>query len=392
MNSEDAISARVAIACGGTGGHLFPGLAVAAELQNRGATVTLLVSPKDIDQLALKTAPGFRATSLPAVGLTGGNGFAFVRGFWRSLGAARRLFNTESPEAVLAMGGFTSAPPMLAGKLRGAALFLHESNAIPGRANRWLSRIVNQAFVGFGEAVPRLHARSSKITGTPVRPQFKTMSPAECRVALGLDPNQPVLLVTGGSQGATGLNDLILGALPILVRRMPGLQLFHLAGPRDQSRVEAACKSSGIRAVVHGFFPDVHLALGAATAVVSRAGASSLAELSAMQTPAILVPYPSATDNHQYYNALAFEKTGAALLLIQSQSTPESVAAKICALLENPPALTAMSHAMRQWHAPQAAESIAESILRTVSLHRRAGAHAPAPAAASSHLHQSART
>ena len=391
MNHDEQSPVRAAIACGGTGGHLFPGLAVAEELKHRGCAVTLLISPKEVDQQAVKSAAGMSVATLPAVGLSEGKRLAFARGFRDSLRASRELFKTEPPDAVLAMGGFTSAPPVLAGRLRRVPVFLHESNTIPGRANRWLSWLVNQAFVGFGEAAPRLHARSTKITGTPCRPQFKPADAAACRTALGLDPNRPVLLVTGGSQGASGLNQLVIEALPLLARRTPNLQLFHLAGPNDAGKVTQAAQAAGISATVHSFFADMHLALGAASVVVSRAGASSLAELAAMRAPAILVPYPAATDNHQYYNALAYEKTGAAILLEQQRATPEALAMRVVEILDTPARGEEMRTALDKWHAPRAAEQIAESIMRVVTARRRAAGTTPA-VAAGNHRHQSVRT
>lgn len=389
MTPEPKPVARVAIACGGTGGHLFPGLAVAEELMQHGCAVTLLISPKEVDQQAVKNATGLKIATLPAVGLADGNRIEFTRGLYRSFQVSRQLFHAEPPDAVLAMGGFTSAPPLVAARLRRAPVFLHESNTIPGRANRWLSWLVSQAFVGFGEAAPRLHARSTKITGTPCRPQFKPLETAASRVALGLDAQRPVLLVTGGSQGARGLNQLVIAALPILARRLPALQLFHLAGPNDAAIVEQAAKAAGVNAVVHSFFTEMHLALGASSVAVSRAGASSLAELSAMRVPAILVPYPAATDNHQYHNAAAFEKTGAAILLEQKTATPEALAAKISELIEQPARADDMRAALDKWHAPRAAEQIAESILRAVTSRRRAAGIEPARATAA-HRHQSA--
>ncbi len=391
MNHNEPSPVRAAIACGGTGGHLFPGLAVAEELKHHGCVVTLLISPKDVDQQAVKSASGMNVATLPAVGLSGGKRLAFARGFLHSLRVSRDLFKTEPPDAVLAMGGFTSAPPLLAGRLRRVPVFLHESNTIPGRANRWLSWLVNQAFIGFGEAVPRLHARSTKITGTPCRPQFKPAEAAACRAALGMDPARPVLLVTGGSQGASGLNQLVIAALPLLARRIPNVQLFHLAGPNDARKVAQAAQAAGINATVHPFFADMHLALGAASVVVSRAGASSLAELAAMRAPAILVPYPAATDNHQYFNALAFEKTGAAILLEQPRATPEALAARVAEIMETPARFEEMRTALDKWHAPRAAEQIAESIMRVVTARRRAAGTAPA-AATGNHRHQSVRT
>jgi UDP-N-acetylglucosamine--N-acetylmuramyl-(pentapeptide) pyrophosphoryl-undecaprenol N-acetylglucosamine transferase len=371
---------RVAIACGGTGGHLFPGLAVGEELKLQGCAVSLLISPKEVDQQAVKSASGFKIGTLPAVGLSRGGGLAFARGFYQSFCAARTLFKTEWPDAVLAMGGFTSAPPVLAGRFSGSAVFLHESNTIPGRANRWLSWLVNQSFVGFGEATPRLHSRSTKMTGTPVRGQFKPADADACRAQLGMDPSRPVLLVTGGSQGASGLNDAVIAALPLLARRMPELQLFHLAGPKDADRIREAARAAGIAAQVHPFFEQMHLALGAATVAISRAGASSLAELASMRVPAILVPYPAATDNHQHHNALAFEKTGAACLLEQHRATPESLASKIAELAGQHGSAENMRAALDKWHAPRAAEEIAENMMRVITARRRAGGRVAATA------------
>ena len=139
----------IAIACGGTGGHLFPGLAVAEQLVRRGGEVALLISPKEVDQQAVKTATGVAVVTLPAVALQNRNYFSFARSFLKALFAARKTLRRRRTDAVLAMGGFTSAPPVLVAKELGAKTFLHESNTIPGRANRWLSRVVNQAFVGF---------------------------------------------------------------------------------------------------------------------------------------------------------------------------------------------------------------------------------------------------
>ncbi len=195
MTSPETKTPHVAIACGGTGGHLFPGLAVAAELQKRGCHIALLISPKEIDQQAVKTAlerrpparrdpvgvpasacsndtlkrevqpagpeagAPMKVFTLPAVGLQNRNYFSFAGSFVKSFFAARKIFKNRRPDAVLAMGGFTSAPPVLAARSFGAKTFLHESNTIPGRANRLLSRLVDEAFVGFPEAAARLKAR-----------------------------------------------------------------------------------------------------------------------------------------------------------------------------------------------------------------------------------------
>ena len=358
---------RVAIGCGGTGGHLFPGLAVADQLVRRGCEVMLLISPKEVDQQAVQGVSGMKVVSLPAVGLQRRGEIAFVRGFVRSYRAAAKLFRPCPPQAALAMGGFTSAPPILAAKRGGAWTFLHESNTIPGRANRWLSRVVHHAFVGFPSAAGRLHNRSVTVTGTPVRACFQTREAAACRAALGLDPARPVLLVMGGSQGARAINELMLQSLPLLAGRLAAVQFCHLTGPGPTEKLTQAYAELKLKAVVHSFFADMHLALGAATAAVCRAGASSLAELAAVRVPAVLIPYPTASENHQFHNARAFEATGAARLLEQKTATPELLVQMVSDLIEKPAVHEKMQDALAQWHSPHAAEQIAEAMLATVA-------------------------
>jgi UDP-N-acetylglucosamine--N-acetylmuramyl-(pentapeptide) pyrophosphoryl-undecaprenol N-acetylglucosamine transferase len=367
MISSGANTPFVAIACGGTGGHLFPGLAVAEQLQKRGCAVALLISPKDVDQEAVKSARGMEIFTLPAVGLQNRNYFSFAGSFVKSLFAARNIFRKRHPAAVLAMGGFTSAPPVWVGKDFGAKTFLHESNTIPGRANRFLARFVDEAFVGFPSAVARLRARKVTATGTPVRPQFQPCEPAPCRAAFRLDPGRSTILVMGGSQGASGINDLVLSALPSLGDRASAWQWLHLTGPNDVEKAKQAYDARGFKAVVKPFLAEMDLALGAATVAVSRAGASSLAEIAAVRLPSLLVPYPAAADNHQFYNAQAFETTGAARLLEQKNTTPEKMAALLRELVEDPAARAKIQTALGQWHAPKAAEQIAEIMLAAIA-------------------------
>ena len=365
MSAAETKTPFVAIACGGTGGHLFPGIAVAEELKKRGCKTGLLISPKEIDQQAVKAARGMEIFTLPAVGLQNRNYLSFAISFWKSFRAAKAIFRRHPPQAVLAMGGFTSAPPVLAARKFGASTFLHESNIIPGRANRFLIRYVDKAFVGFPETFARLSERKASMTGTPVRLQFSEPSPSQTiasRVALGLKPDLPTILVVGGSQGASGLNDLVLSTLPLLASKK--WQWLHLTGANDFEKVKVAYATQKLKAVVKPFLAEMELALGSAAMAVSRAGASSLAELAAVRLPSLLVPFPAAADNHQFFNALAFEKTGAARLLEQKNSTPDKVAAILGELVEGEAARSKMRAALAQWHVPQAAGEIAENILR----------------------------
>ena len=192
---------------------------------------------------------------------------------------------------------------------------------------------MDEAFIGFPETAARLRPQNNA-TGTPVRPQFSNpqsaiRNPRQSRS--GLTPDRPVVLVVGGSQGARGLNDLVLSALPLLAAE--NWQWLHLAGANDFEKVKSTYAANGIKAVVKPFLTEMELALGAATAAVSRAGASSLAEMAAMKLPSLLVPLPTAADKHQFFNAAAFKKTGAARLLEQKNSPPEKVAALLTELV-----------------------------------------------------------
>jgi UDP-N-acetylglucosamine--N-acetylmuramyl-(pentapeptide) pyrophosphoryl-undecaprenol N-acetylglucosamine transferase len=357
---------NVTIACGGTGGHLFPGLAVAEQLAQRGAKVSLMISAKEVDQVAARTVRDMSVVTLPAVGLTRNHLLPFVRGFIQSYRAASAWLSQHRPQAALAMGGFTSAPPILAAKRFKAATFLHESNSIPGRANRWLSWIVDAAFVGYPTAAPRLHNRCVTVTGTPVRSKFAPRDAAACRAALGFNPDRPMALVMGGSQGAHGINELVAKSLPSFAARWPDWQWFHLAGAEDLDSLRRAYAEAGLTASVHPFFVDMDLAMGGAAACISRAGASSLAEIAAMGLPSVLVPYPAATDDHQFHNARALCDSGAARMLDQRSAQPENLVAVFGPLMSDQSERERMREALLKWHTPQAAEEIARAIVEAV--------------------------
>ncbi len=359
---------KVAIACGGTGGHLFPGIAVAEELMIRGASVTLLVSPKEVDQQAVKGVRGAQVATLPAVGFTSGGKLAFFKGLFGSLSATRKLFRDARPAAVLAMGGFTSAAPIWVGRCLGARTYLHDSNTIPGRANRWLAHLVDDAFVYFNETSGRLNNPGVHVVGMPVRPQFQPMDAASARMALGLAANRPTLLVMGGSQGASGINKLMTGALPDFMAAFPEWQFIHLTGASDADGMRAIYAAAKARAVVQPFLSEMEFALGAATLAVSRSGASSLAELAALRVPAVLIPYPTAADDHQRHNARAFVETGAAWSFEQNGASPEAFTRLLIRLAGEAPARASVQAALAQWDFPDAARDIAAHIGKAIGL------------------------
>ena len=352
---------HIAIACGGTGGHLFPGLAVGDAFVARGCDVTLLVSPKEVDQTVVKSVYGMEVESLPMVALSG-NLPRFAACFWSSLGQCRKLFCDKPPDAVLAMGGFTSAPPVIAGKLIGARIFLHEANAIPGRAVKLLAPLADEVFVQFPTAIPRVLSNNIRATGLPVRSALEPIEKADARTALGLADDRPVLLVMGGSQGAQSINQALVGALPFLAKALPRLQYIHLTGTGSVGLVREAYDALGLSAVVRPFLTEMEYALGAADLALSRSGASSLAEFSAMELPAILIPYPTAVDDHQRLNARSFVDIGAALCFHQKQLTPNLLVSQLSQLFSIPARLDSMADAMKQWKSAQATGEVVQRI------------------------------
>ena len=332
------------IACGGTGGHLFPGIAVAEVLQERGHEVMLLVSEKDIDAVALSGRTNFRVEKLPTVGLPSPFSpafFGFTRRFLESMSLCRSLYRRFKPHAVLGMGGFTSTAPVLAGRIRGIATFIHESNAVPGKANRWTARMVNAVMLGFKECAPFFPKSRTEITGTPVRNELVPLNRAEARRKLGLQEDLPTLLVMGGSQGASGINQALIKALPFL--KGLSLQVIHLSGARDERLVADNYRRENIPVYIAPFHHRMEEVYSASDLVVARAGAASLAEFAAFSLPAILIPFPYAADDHQTRNAEIYAHADAAILLKQSEISGELLARNIRELMQNPERLQQMA-------------------------------------------------
>src|SRR5712671_262052 len=331
------------IACGGTGGHLFPGLAVAETLRARGHEVMLFVSEKEVDALAL-SGRTFRFEKLPTIGLPSLYSpaiFGCLRRFNESLSLCRSIYRQFNPQAVLGMGGFTSTAPVLAGRFRGIATFIHESNAVPGKANRWTARVVNAVMLGFKECAPFFPKTRTEVTGTPVRTELVRLDRADSRRKLGLREDLPTLLVMGGSQGASGINQALIKALPFL-QGVP-LQVIHLSGARDERLVADNYRRENVPAYIGAFHHQMEEVYSAADLVVARAGAASLAEFAAFSLPGILIPFPYAADDHQTRNAEIYARADAAILLNQSDVSGEVLARNIRELMENPQRLQQMA-------------------------------------------------
>jgi UDP-N-acetylglucosamine--N-acetylmuramyl-(pentapeptide) pyrophosphoryl-undecaprenol N-acetylglucosamine transferase len=341
---------------------LFPGLAVGEALKSRQARVTLMISPKAVDQQAVKHVRGMDVVTLPAVALQRGSRWSFAAHVVAAVRVSLRQFRQHRPRALLAMGGFTCAGPVLAARWLRIPVFLHESNTIPGRANRWLARLASEVFVGFPSAASRF-PRGATVIGTPVRLRPAPIEDSTCRHLMGLDPDRPVILVIGGSQGAAAINEVAVRALPGARSLLPHWQWLHLTGPADEARVRAAYAAEGLSAAVHGFWGRMDLAWRAATAAVARAGASSMAEMAALRVPSVLIPFPHAADNHQFHNACAFESTGAAVLIEQADLQPEHLLAALRPMVEDASVRSRMQSALEAWDRPAAAREMAGRLM-----------------------------
>ncbi|MGI8891192.1 MAG: undecaprenyldiphospho-muramoylpentapeptide beta-N-acetylglucosaminyltransferase [Chthoniobacterales bacterium] len=332
------------IACGGTGGHLFPGLAVAEVLHERGHEVLVFISEKEIDSLAVSGHSNFRFEKLPTVALPSPFSpaiLAFVRRFNESLSLCRDIFRKFSPDVVLGMGGFTSTAPVIAGRMRGIPTFIHESNAFPGKANRHTARFVRAVLLGFQECAPFFPRRNTEFTGTPIRSTLRRIDRQVALEKLGLRAGVPTLLVMGGSQGASGINQALIKALPSL--QGLSLQIIHLTGARDARLMEDNYRRENIPAYVAAFHHQMEEVYSAADFAITRSGAASLAELAAYALPALLVPYPYAADDHQTRNAEIFVRAHAALMIRESELSGDLLVQKIRDLQSDPSDLRQMS-------------------------------------------------
>ena len=332
------------IACGGTGGHLFPGIAVAEVLRERGHEVLLFVSEKEIDSLALSTRSQFRFEKLPTIGLPSIYSpaiFGFIRRFTESFSRCRSIYQKFKPQVVLGMGGFTSTAPILAGRIRGISTLVHESNAVPGRANRLAAKMVRAVLLGFKECAAFFPKVRTELTGTPIRNELKRLDRQSARLKLGLQTDLTTMLVMGGSQGASGINQAIIKLLPLL--HDAALQVIHLSGSRDERFVTENYRRERIPAFAAAFHHHMEEVYSAADFAVARSGAASLAEIASFELPSILIPFPYAADDHQTRNAEIFARAGAAFVLKESELSPELLSQKIRELIGRPEQLRRMS-------------------------------------------------
>ncbi len=312
------------IACGGTGGHLYPGLAVAEELIKRGNQTRVIVSQKAIDQAVLDHFPTIPAESVPMVGWPGWKTPRVITFFSRYLKTRRQLMalaSQEAPTLILAMGGFTSMVPLEIGKRLKIPSLIHDSNVMPGKVTRMWAQRVDRILLGWKEAKEYLPEEKTQYTGTPLRQGLKKLSREEAAKRLGLDPERKTLLVVGGSQGALSLNELVTDGLPFFAKYRDSWQFIHLTGADHFDKCERAYAPYGLACKVLPYLHEIHEAYSLADLIVSRAGAASLTEIAAFGLPSVLVPFPYASDDHQTANAKVFSDEGAAVMCQQPERT-----------------------------------------------------------------------
>ncbi len=353
---------KVALACGGTGGHIFPGLATAHVLRSRSHEVPLWLTGKDIEKTAVGDWDG-PVISVPAEGFTGGPSFQSVRAAWKMLKAGRsctRLMRENKPDVLLAMGSYASAGPIMAARRLNVPYVLHEANVLPGRAVSFYSRRAAAVAASFEETRHYLSRRRLVITGMPLR---RNLQWSDCHPHLDMpDRHAFTLLATGGSRGARRLNEVVSEALCTIKRAGRRIQVLHLAGREDEEYVRSRYEKHGVPSIVHAFVHDMAPLYAAADLAICRAGASTCAELAAFAVPALLVPYPYAAHDHQTANARALERSGAADVVAEKDLSVSWLVDYITGSMDNPKRLARISASLKSRSQEHAAERLADLV------------------------------
>ena len=359
---------RVIIAGGGTGGHVFPAMALAEALLRRGSgnREVLFVGSEGGLEADLVPRHGYKIQLLKVGKLKGSAWSVRARtlaGLPLAVGAALGILRRFKPDVVVGVGGYASAPVVMAASLLRLPVALLEQNAVPGVTNRVLSRFARRVVTAFQHAQGYFPAGKAVLLGNPIRAEVAAallaIKSAQEKAALG---EPPCLLVLGGSQGARPVNELVCAALPRLMRQVPGLRVIHQTGPADQERVAARYEELGVEARVEAFIRDMVTAYEPAWLMVGRSGASTVSELTLAGLPALLIPYPFAADDHQAKNAEEVDKAGGAMVLRQAELTPTALADQLATLLSDVGRLRPMTRAMRAVARPNAADDAARLV------------------------------
>ena len=347
------------IAAGGTGGHIYPGIAVANEIMRRDPSSEVIFVGTSRG-LETKIVPdnGFQLALIHSVGLKNVGVKGKIKGLMtlpRSFVEARRLLREFRPTVVVGAGGYVSGPVLMMAVIMGVPTLVMDSNALPGFTNRKLARFVDRAALTFQEALPYF-GKKGTVTGNPVRKEFFQVGAKE-------HDGPPSLLIFGGSQGARAINNAMIGALVHLNGAKGTMKIVHQTGEADFEKVRTAYIENGWEnADIRPYISDMVHEFENADILICRAGATTCAEIAAAGKAAIMVPLPTAADDHQRKNAEAMQNAGAARMLIQDQLTPESLADEITQLAAAPETISAMENAARKLARKDAAEATVDII------------------------------
>ncbi|MBA3397070.1 MAG: undecaprenyldiphospho-muramoylpentapeptide beta-N-acetylglucosaminyltransferase [Deltaproteobacteria bacterium] len=353
---------RLMIAGGGTGGHLFPGVAIAEELRARApdATVQFVGTRRGIEARVLPEL-GWDLALIEVSGLKTVGALGAVRGMFRlprALWQARKALEAFAPDAVIGVGGYASGPVVLMARLRGIPTAICEQNSIPGLTNKLLGRVARAIFLSFDESRRFFKANKVVMSGNPVRRDLVQKLLAPSRATPVAD--EPVhVLICGGSQGAVAVNELAARALSSLAGELK-VRIVHQTGEKDLAATQQRYAAAGITAECRAFIKDMASAYQRADVIIGRAGATTVAELAIAGKPAIFIPYPFAADNHQELNAREMAAAGAALMFRQSELTADALATALRPLLADPTTRQRMGAAMKALAKPAAAATVVD--------------------------------
>lgn len=358
---------RIMVAGGGTGGHLFPGLAVVEELRRRipGLQVRFVGTARGIEARILPER-GEQLDLLKVTPLKGQGVGARLRGLYRIPTAtmeAASLIRDFDPDLVLGVGGYASGPVLLAAWLARRPTALLEQNAYVGMTNRILARFVDRAYISFEQTREVFGKAKARLTGNPVRQEFVEHARLALADQEGFESRARTVLVLGGSQGARKLNEDVPRALARAGLASRGLEVVHQTGESMRNQVESSYRELGVRAKVVTFIHDMARAYSNAALVIARAGATTLAELCAIGRPSILIPFPHAADDHQAKNAEALQTQGASICIRESELDADSLGDLVSELLDDHGARQAMAQAARDHGKPDAAAAIVDDII-----------------------------
>jgi len=352
---------RLLIAGGGTGGHLFPGIAVARQWmkKNKLHEVLFVTGRRKIESDILQNA-GFQQVSITVEGIKGRSWSRKIMTLFnlpRSLFQSLSIIRDYRPDVVLGVGGYSAGPVCLASRILGIPTVIHEQNSYPGLTNRLLSRIAHRALISFDESRTYLKSDQVILTGNPIRPELLETKEKE------RESGPFRLLVMGGSQGAKFINRTFAETLKILKETGTALEVIHQTGGNDYEEILEVYRKMGVEAVIQPFIEDMQKAYSWADLVINRAGASTVSELAALGKPSILIPYPFASNNHQEVNAQLLAGKGGAFMVLEKDLDPEKLAGLIRKIMDNPDELRLMGRRAEALGRPQAAEKIVEQLM-----------------------------